>query len=119
LVKVSEPINLDGYRPDRLIELGRRPTEPIAFNSHDLKAGHVIIQLYKMSQGRRKDNRCKFKPEEDQKLREFVNDMKDQPWDFICQKMKSRNARQYRERWKHYLSAMNPSQPWPTMDSRR
>jgi hypothetical protein len=69
-----------------------------------------------MSLSRRKANRCKFKPEEDEKLRKLVNEKKDESWDVISAEMEGRNSRQCRERWKHYLSAVNPGQPWTPED---
>jgi len=87
-----------------------------AFNSQNLKAGQIIIQLNGMSQNRRKGSRCKFKPEEDEKLRKLVKEMNDKSWDVISAEMEGRNSRQCRERWKHYLSAVNPGQPWTPED---
>jgi hypothetical protein len=86
------------------------------FNSHNLKAGQIIIQLDRMSRGRRKANKCKFKPEEDEKLRKFVKETKDESWDVISDEMEGRNSRQCRECWNHYLSAVNPGQPWTPED---
>jgi hypothetical protein len=44
--------------------------------------------------------------------------MKDESWDVISAEMEGRNSRQCRERWKHYLSAVNPGQLWTPEDEK-
>lgn len=55
-----------------------------------------------------------FTPEEDQKLRDLVLKYGDRSWNLVSSLMKTRNQRQCRERWKHYLSCdvKEASQPW-------
>lgn len=63
---------------------------------------------------KKKKVRNYFSPEEDQKLRELVLKYGDRSWNLVSSLMKTRNQRQCRERWKHYLScdAIEASQPW-------
>jgi hypothetical protein len=49
--------------------------------------------------------REKFLPEEDAKLKELVRIHGQDSWPIIANQMPGRNARQCRERWKHYLSS--------------
>lgn len=58
--------------------------------------------------------RNKFTPEEDQKLRELIQKHGEHSWNLVSSLMETRNQRQCRERWKHYLSCdMNQaSKPW-------
>lgn len=59
-----------------------------------------------------KRRREKFLPEEDDKLRELVDKYGINAWDTIAECMNGRNARQCRERWKHYLSSSRGKAPW-------
>lgn len=65
---------------------------------------------------RRQKNRSVFSIEEDEKLRRLVKEYGTQEWDLISEIMKTRNPRQCRERWKHYLSAPNTNKPWTRKD---
>ena len=65
---------------------------------------------------RRHKNRSVFSIEEDDKLRRLVKEYGTQEWDLISEIMKTRNPRQCRERWKHYLSAPNTNKPWTQKD---
>lgn len=49
--------------------------------------------------------RLKFTNEEDEMLRNLVNEHGESAWNIIASNMPGRNVRQCRERWKHYLSA--------------
>lgn len=60
----------------------------------------------------KKRTRAKFYPEEDEKLRELVEEYGLHAWETIAQQMPGRNIRQVRERWKHYLSSEKPHDPW-------
>lgn len=59
-----------------------------------------------------KRKREKFLPEEDEKLRKLVENYGTNSWETISQNMPGRNARQCRERWKHYLSSAKSKEPW-------
>ncbi|KAK8864047.1 hypothetical protein M9Y10_011741 [Tritrichomonas musculus] len=59
-----------------------------------------------------KRRREKFLPEEDEQLRELVDKYGINSWDTIAECMPGRNARQCRERWKHYLSSNRGKAPW-------
>jgi hypothetical protein len=52
--------------------------------------------------GRRRE---KFVPEEDARLRQLVSVYGTNSWEVIAAGVPGRNARQCRERWKHYLSS--------------
>ena len=47
--------------------------------------------------------RNKFRPEEDEKLRILVKKHGLHSWEKVADEMKTKNVRQCRERWKHYL----------------
>jgi hypothetical protein len=47
--------------------------------------------------------RAHFSPEEDQQLRELVEEMGDDQWNVLAEKMRNRTPRQCRERWQKYL----------------
>jgi hypothetical protein len=56
--------------------------------------------------------REKFFPEEDAKLKELVRLHGQNSWSEIANEMPGRNARQCRERWKHYLSSEKNRLVW-------
>jgi hypothetical protein len=56
--------------------------------------------------------RAKFRPEEDAKLKELVERSGTISWDVVAREMPGRNARQCRERWKHYVSSTRPKGEW-------
>jgi hypothetical protein len=56
--------------------------------------------------------RSQFSAEEDAMLYKIVPDHLCRGWDVIAQFLPGRNARQCRERWKHYLSCGTTSAPW-------
>ena len=53
--------------------------------------------------------RFKFTSEEDEKLRDLVEQYGENAWVQVSAQMNGRNIRQCRERWKHYLSAYKTS----------
>jgi hypothetical protein len=55
--------------------------------------------------------RFKFRPEDDQTLRDLVDQFGTNSWVEIARVMPGRNVRQCRDRWNHYLSR-NASVPW-------
>ena len=57
-------------------------------------------------------SRRKFSHEEDEKLKSFVDTFGENDWHNIATHMGNRNARQCRERWKHYLSPNVSTGPW-------
>ncbi|KAH0794974.1 Myb-like DNA-binding domain containing protein [Histomonas meleagridis] len=57
-------------------------------------------------------SRRKFSHEEDEKLKSFVDTYGENDWRNIASRMENRNARQCRERWKHYLSPNVSTGPW-------
>lgn len=58
--------------------------------------------------------RNKFTSEEDQKLRGLIQKYGEHSWNLVSTLMGTRNQRQCRERWKHYLSCdmTEASKPW-------
>jgi hypothetical protein len=65
-----------------------------------------------------KHTRAKFRRDEYKKLRFFVDQLGEQRWELIVPFFPSRNVRQLRERWKHYLSCKDPYSAWtPNEDS--
>ena len=57
-------------------------------------------------------SRRKFTHEEDEKLKSLVSTFGVGDWRNIAAHMDNRNARQCRERWKHYLSPTVSNGPW-------
>jgi hypothetical protein len=60
----------------------------------------------------RPDSRKKFTPYEDACLARLVGQSPVVFWDEIAKQMPGRNARQCRERWKHYVSVGCVTRPW-------
>jgi hypothetical protein len=60
--------------------------------------------------------RSKFTADEDSQLRSLVGEYGLSAWVEIAKRMPGRNARQCRERWKHYLSLPELSRPWTEAD---
>ena len=60
----------------------------------------------------RKKNNRRFTIEEDNELRQYVELYGPINWSFIASCMKTRNARQCRERWCQYLSPESNQKPW-------
>ncbi|KAH0794863.1 Myb-like DNA-binding domain containing protein [Histomonas meleagridis] len=56
--------------------------------------------------------KCKFTPEEDQKLKELVQIHGTSSWKLISSLMGTRNHRQCRERYKNYLDPNLRNDPW-------
>jgi hypothetical protein len=54
----------------------------------------------------------KFLLEEDPRLKALIAKYGTVSWDVIARQMPGRNPRQYRERWKHYLSSTRPKSEW-------
>ncbi|KAH0785763.1 Myb-like DNA-binding domain containing protein [Histomonas meleagridis] len=59
-----------------------------------------------------KNLKKKFTPEEDQLLRELVQQHGTHNWTLISSLMGTRNCRQCRERWRNYLSQKVSTEPW-------
>jgi hypothetical protein len=85
----------------------------------DLKiAASILCFLSRMSSRGRRGAietgplHAKFSAEEDAVLCAIMADNVPKPWDVIAQSLPGRNARQCRERWKHYLSCGTTSAPW-------
>jgi hypothetical protein len=64
-------------------------------------------------------SRKKFSPQEDASLTLLVRGLGSSAWDAIAAQMPGRNARQCRERWKHYLSIGCADRPWTEDEDRR
>lgn len=56
--------------------------------------------------------RHKFSPEEDEKLRQIVQEQGSNNWRFVAELMPGRSARQCRDRWKNYLAPGIKNGPW-------
>jgi hypothetical protein len=56
--------------------------------------------------------RVKFSSKEDDRLRQFVACFGTNAWPEIAKAMVSRNVRQCRDRWNHYLSLAAVAPPW-------
>lgn len=59
-----------------------------------------------------KHQKRKFLPQEDRKLIFLVNKYGTRDWNLISEEMKTRNARQCRERWNYYLSPSVSTSAW-------
>ena len=57
-------------------------------------------------------SRQQFTSEEDAQLRQLVKEYGENDWASIAARMKDRNARQCRERWRHYLSPSISKKKW-------
>ena len=57
-----------------------------------------------MFQAKKTHPRAKFTKEEDEMLKNLVENFGDNNWQVISSKMPGRNSRQCRERWQNYLS---------------
>jgi hypothetical protein len=55
---------------------------------------------------------CRFRPDEDVRLKELVAQHGSADWRAIADAMNGRNPRQCRERWKHSLSCNKHEVPW-------
>jgi hypothetical protein len=65
-----------------------------------------------MEQDRSLQHHSKFTVEEDIILRDLVSQYGTRNWVEIAERLGGRNARQCRERWKHYLSGEKVEVPW-------
>ena len=71
-----------------------------------------VTQPVQTSKPSGKSIKCKFTPEEDQKLRELVQLHGTSSWKLVANLMVTRNHRQCRERWKNYLDPVLRNDPW-------
>ena len=60
----------------------------------------------------------KFTAEEDQKIRQLVQEYGAKQWDVIAKQLNNRTARQCRDRWKHYLSPSVIHREWTLEEDR-
>ncbi|OHT00198.1 Myb-like DNA-binding domain containing protein [Tritrichomonas foetus] len=60
----------------------------------------------------------KFTQEEDEIVRQLVNEHGPKQWDLIAKSLKNRTARQCRDRWKHYLSPTVSLREWTLEEDR-
>jgi hypothetical protein len=65
-----------------------------------------------------KNKRDRFLAEEDQRLQFLVAKHGTASWEQLAAEMPGRNARQCRERWKHYLSGDRSKDPWSSEEDR-
>lgn len=63
-------------------------------------------------------NKSKFTKEEDDKLRDLVNQYGIINWQIIADKMPKRNVRQCRERWNHYLTPQISNGEWSSEEDK-
>lgn len=71
------------------------------------------------AQVKERNKKRKFTQEEDEKLRELVQDHGQKQWDVIARNFTDRTARQCRDRWKHYLSpSVTPKKDWTITEDR-
>ena len=61
----------------------------------------------------------KFTPEEDNRLKKFVNNFGESAWDDIAALMPGRNPRQCHDRWTYYLSPTINNSPWTEEEDKR
>jgi hypothetical protein len=66
-----------------------------------------------------KIRRVKFTRAEDEQLRALVAKYGVHAWQEISEEMGTRNIRQCRDRWNHYLSANSDPHPWTGEEDRR
>lgn len=90
-------------------------SDAVAFNHSAV--GNIIanfasgLNLPKMANSK-KITRHKFTPEEDEILKNLVSTYGPNDWQSISSHFVGRNARQCRERWKHYISPDVVTGPW-------
>jgi hypothetical protein len=65
-----------------------------------------------MAQTRSEGHHSRFTVEEDAQLQDLIEECGVSNWQDIADRMLGRNARQCRERWKHYLSGHKTHIPW-------
>lgn len=56
--------------------------------------------------------KTKFTPEEDEMIRKLVDEIGEDNWQAVAERMPGRNTRQCRERWRNYLSPNVERGPW-------
>ncbi|OHS93588.1 Myb-like DNA-binding domain containing protein [Tritrichomonas foetus] len=67
----------------------------------------------------KKASRQKFTPEEDQKLKDLVEELGEANWNEVANRLSTRSARQCRERFKNYLSPSIKNDPWTEEDDNK
>ena len=67
----------------------------------------------------KKAKKCKFTPEEDEKLKELVSLHGENDWSFIAKQMENRNARQCRERWRNYMNPKLCNDNWTPLEDQQ
>lgn len=71
-----------------------------------------VLQNYFTAAIPLKRSRTQFSYEEDQRLKNLVEQYGENDWNTISSHMEGRNIRQCRERWRHYLSPTIKNTPW-------
>lgn len=67
----------------------------------------------------KKAKKCKFTPEEDEKLKHLVSIHGENDWSFIAKQMENRNARQCRERWRNYMNPKLCNDSWTPLEDQQ
>jgi hypothetical protein len=67
---------------------------------------------YPYFQAVKKIHKCKFTPEEDEKLKQLVAIHGENEWATIAHEMGNRNSRQCRERWRNYMNPRLSNESW-------
>ena len=62
--------------------------------------------------GKTRKQRIKFQPEDDEKLRILVAELGTSNWPAVAREMRTRDARQCRDRWQNYLCPNIVNGPW-------
>lgn len=81
-------------------------------NNNILINNYFSLTKPNQQSNQKKTRKLKFTTEEDKKLRELVEQFGENQWNIISHKMKNRNQRQCRERWKNYLSPELNNDDW-------
>lgn len=66
----------------------------------------------------KKIHKCKFTPEEDERLKQLVAIHGENEWATIAQEMGNRNSRQCRERWRNYMNPRLTTENWTPEDDK-
>ena len=102
-------------------KIGTFPMPQIAFPTPTILVGQKGIQEKQQQIAQQQTTlgkKCKFTPEEDQRLMSLVMKYGTRDWLYISQKMMSRNPRQCRERWNNYLNPNLTAEPWTIEEDR-
>lgn len=94
------------------------PPSVMRFGSEVYRFADATSHSAANSPERKKNIKCKFTQEEDEKLKELVKVHGTSSWKLISSLMGTRNHRQCRERYKNYLDPSLRNEPWTLEEDR-